>query len=84
MRSGNQESRERAGVASGGGGRPDRRGPAEPPPTPPPPAPAGVRRGERAWEEKGLQVRGETSRRERAAGSRLVWGESALYKSEWK
>lgn len=74
MRSGNQESRERAGVASGGGGRPD----------PPPPAPAGVRRGERAWEEKGLQVRGETSRRERAAGSRLVWGESALYKSEWK
>lgn len=54
------------------------------PTPPPPPAPAGVRRGERAWEEKGLQVRGETSRRERAAGSRLVWGESALYKSEWK
>lgn len=53
-------------------------------PPPHPPAPAGVRSGERAWEEKGLQVRGETSRRERAAGSRLVWGESALYKSEWK
>lgn len=58
--------------------------PQNPPHHPPPPAPAGVRRGERAWEEKGLQVRGETSRRERAAGSRLVWGESALYKSEWK